>query len=313
MRCVRFIIPIAVVAAVAFGAPPSPETSRPASWRDVPTSDRAFFEHYATMLRRGPDGSVWCVKVALEVERLRPHTLKSESLAERFDQYARDDAPVYYNLVTGARYQNENDVEAAIQTTMEDARRRVREAKIRAILDQTPGAYITALKVHQVLPDGLLVSFPASSDTRQVFLTGFALERAVVDDDVLAVSMKVRPAGRKQYTSVLGAVRTVEWYEVAQEYDWNQLVPPDPPLRVALEPISAEQLFNLTQAGVVEEIPVWSLRRETVQARVPSRTSRGLSGVQSGSYSRRTKGRPAVYRWEWEVEKISVPLYRPGP
>lgn len=316
----RRLLPLiaAALSTAASGSPPAPPpapstASRQVLWDDVPAPDRAFFERHATMLRRGPDGSVWSVKVAAELERLRPHSLGNERLSERFDQYTRTDAPVYYNLVTRERFQNENDAVLAIETTMREAQRRAREAKKRANLDQTPGAYITALKVHQVLPDGLLVSFPESDDRRQAFLTGFSLQRAVVDDDVLAVAMTVRPAGRHQFTSVMGAVRTIERYEVVREYEWDKLIPPDPPLCVNLEPLTGEDLFNLVQMGVVEEIPVWSLHRETVQRAVPSRTFRGLSGVQSGSYRGRTQGTPAVHRWHWEMETLPVPVYGAPP
>ncbi|MFI4896771.1 MAG: hypothetical protein ACIARR_02985 [Phycisphaerales bacterium JB059] len=272
----------------------------PTAIERMPTSIRRTLEREWSAFYVGPDGSLWDARASLE----KP---KKPADDEYMDAFDAEDAPKWYGI-TYSRAAGKSVTCSSMRTVRELIQevhnQRMQLLREKYLRDQGM-RYVERMRVEQVLEDGLRVRFLEDGREEQssVFLEGYPLEDAVVDDDTLRVDLLVKYVGRFQYSTVLGSTATIEKYRVHEQVDWSRIAPFLMASEVTLEtPDGPEHLAELLWSEEASSLADWRLVRVRVKDAISGRYRYVREGT--GSLRRRRKITirepvPAVYEWRW--------------
>lgn len=248
---------------------------------NLPVAVRALFEREAKNYRRLGDGSTWYVAVWLERTRLENQPARTLNVRAR--EFLTDEAPSFFCPSTLSQFPTEDAVRAEIQQRAYEIHEKAKEAARAKKKGELGSNFVSGFVVQQVQADGLLIRRLQDGDAsdRLIRLTGHPFQKSVVDKDRIGGDFEIRFTGRYQYTSVSGAVSTIEQFAFVQNFDWQQLVPPPPSYPDIVSELTPQALYETLVKEEWKGLPEWRLSKRT---------------------SPRGRGQPPDESWVWELK-----------
>ncbi len=311
---IMVVMGLAVAAGVGRAEPPStaPQVTTDADrlWETLSAEKQRLLIKHAPKYVRASDGRIYLTQVEEEQKTVSRKPEKGRTERER--AIIEEGAPVLYHPATRKSFES-REQQYTTHCNQVTAEWEARCATIRrAELAKVPGDYVTALEVVQVLTDGLLVKLEGDGnkhDDRLVRLDKYPLNKVVVDGDRLRADMKVKSVGRYQYTSTIGATKTIERFEVVKVFEWEGVLPK---LNLPARTFTAVKPAEIAFAATMENwpgLPEWRIKKV--------KTSEGRDGgdvvgqSDSGWFTTRYVARHdnavlQTYEWRWEVRHLPL-------
>ena len=307
---------IGLIGLMGLGEPPAVTPAAPAgqqgsSWERLSADEQAKLAEFATTCRRDCEGRVW---TGIMCEQLVEAREKKD--AERAARLLK--APLWYEL--GGERSEDAQTEESLRARLEEGRRKAwveecearqavaargdkaawaqrerRKAELVKAISAKGHTFLNAVEVNQVVAEGLLCHDPDAKggvNAPRFLLVGWAGQVGVTDGKKYLVELEVEEAGRFQYTSTAGALRTVARLKVVRmladelpKVVKTAVVEPPKPGPCELAPVTAEELAAFVEGKGLPGVPMWEAQK--VQLNPARAASKGRAAE------------PARYDYRW--------------